>query len=223
MESKVLKVSEIFKSIQGEGRYQGAPVLFLRLSGCTRNCSFCDSLYHSEGQVMSFEGVYKEMSTFNKIAPAIVITGGEPLLQWPKLKKFLDEYFYHMKLKIHLETNGDLIKSVKLINELSEYFNYICVSPKCRSTAERVSSLLTKYKNKYGFRNTNFIDIKVVTDLDATGVDMLEYATTLMPLSTYNSARDLDTQRKVWDYCVLKNKFYSARLHVGVWGNKRAV
>ena len=38
-----LKIIEIFASVQGEGMRQGEPTVFVRLAGCDRRCSFCDT------------------------------------------------------------------------------------------------------------------------------------------------------------------------------------
>ena len=40
-----LKITEIFKSIQGESSYAGLPCVFVRLSGCNLNCNWCDTPY----------------------------------------------------------------------------------------------------------------------------------------------------------------------------------
>jgi len=71
-----LMVSEVFKSCQGEGKYQGTPVIFLRLAGCTRRCDFCDSKYHINGKKIPFKQLYGMM--YKNISSTIVITGGEP-------------------------------------------------------------------------------------------------------------------------------------------------
>ena len=54
----MLKVNEIFKSIQGESTFAGLPCTFVRLAGCNLRCSFCDTTYaYDEGTEMSVEDV----------------------------------------------------------------------------------------------------------------------------------------------------------------------
>jgi len=74
----MIKISEIFHSIQGEGKHAGVNSIFLRLSGCDLQCSFCDTLYHKQGKQMSVEEIKKEIKKYNSYN--LVITGGEPLL-----------------------------------------------------------------------------------------------------------------------------------------------
>ena len=45
-----MKVVEIFKSIDGEGKRAGLPTTFIRLFGCNLNCSYCDTRYGCEGE-----------------------------------------------------------------------------------------------------------------------------------------------------------------------------
>ena len=41
----MLKVNEIYASIQGESSYTGLPCVFIRLTGCNLRCSWCDTAY----------------------------------------------------------------------------------------------------------------------------------------------------------------------------------
>jgi len=80
----ILKITEIFPSIQGEGLRQGEATIFIRLSGCNLKCSFCDTKYAWEGgSKMSsaeiLEAVKKIRQRF--AAKWVCLTGGEPLLQ----------------------------------------------------------------------------------------------------------------------------------------------
>lgn len=74
-------ISEVFHSVQGEGRYTGVPSSFLRTSGCNLRCWFCDTPYTSwtpEGDERSLESLLTEIESFE--CEHVVITGGEPLL-----------------------------------------------------------------------------------------------------------------------------------------------
>ena len=132
----MLRISEIFKSIQGEGRYQGTPVIFIRVSGCTRSCSFCDSKYHILGKEYSIEQIVKEIKKLK--LTTIVFTGGEPLIYFNEIKKIVSELPY---CSFHLESNGDLIKNEDIFADIGDYFDYICISPKDNLTAKRINGI----------------------------------------------------------------------------------
>ncbi len=40
-----LKITEIFRSLQGEGDAVGFPTVFIRLTGCPLRCRYCDTTY----------------------------------------------------------------------------------------------------------------------------------------------------------------------------------
>ena len=61
------------------------------------------------------------------------------------------------------------------------------------------------------------------TLIEDVGMDMLSYATMLMPLSTYNQRKDLATQKKVWNFCVESNLKFTPRFQLWVWGKKRSI
>lgn len=204
-----MKINEYFESIQGEGRYTGVPMLFIRTSGCTRACDFCDTKYHTEGKIMQAVSIIKLIKETKQ--DVVCFTGGEPLLQ---IKDIIDIQLALPEEKMkqfHIETNGDLIDKDDIV-----WFEYWSVSPKCKESAEKAIKILSAYKkDRY--------DIKVVTDLETTGLDMLEYATCLMPLTTYNKEKDLEIMRKVWQYCVEKGLRYSPRLQNLIYGKKKGV
>jgi len=95
-----LNINEIFYSLQGEGAYAGAPVIFIRLSGCNLACDFCDTR-HQIGTEMSLEDIFKGIIHWPSMI--LVITGGEPTLQWTRE---CYDYFKGRGYRIHIETNG---------------------------------------------------------------------------------------------------------------------
>lgn len=76
----VLRVNEIFHSIQGESTHAGRPCVFVRLTGCNLRCVWCDTAYaFHEGTSLSVDQVVAAVAAFD--CPLVEITGGEPLLQ----------------------------------------------------------------------------------------------------------------------------------------------
>jgi organic radical activating enzyme len=91
-----MKVVEIFDSFQGEGRWVGWPMTFVRLAGCPVGCPFCDTDY--EGGV---ELDFKDIPLTNKI---VCITGGEPLMY--KELPLLIDWLRGCERTVHVETSG---------------------------------------------------------------------------------------------------------------------
>ena len=198
-----MKINEIFSSIQGEGAFAGYPVLFIRLSGCTRSCSFCDTRYHKDGKEILVKEIVKLINDSNK--DIIVWTGGEPLLQFKEMKRVINQTDTK---RHHLESNGDILSGKHI-----EHFEYVCVSPKDLETAHHINELPF-----WG----NMHDIKIVTDLKLNK-DLIPFATMLMPLTTSNETESKVIEREVWNYCTKNNIKFCLRQHIKVWGMKKGV
>ncbi len=100
-----LNVCEIFCSIQGESTYTGLPCVFVRLSGCNLDCSYCDTPYAKfESCPMTLADIVDRVSAFG--CRLVEITGGEPLIQaeTPSLVSWLLEKGF----RVLLETNGSI-------------------------------------------------------------------------------------------------------------------
>ena len=75
-----LTVTEIFRSLQGESTFAGLPCTFVRLTGCSLRCVWCDSAYAFQGgKTMRVNEVLAEVERLG--APLVELTGGEPLEQ----------------------------------------------------------------------------------------------------------------------------------------------
>ena len=141
----ILKITEIFPSVQGEGLRQGEPTIFIRLSGCNLKCSFCDTKYAwKEGQQYSVDQVLEEVRKIRQSFPAqwICITGGEPLLQ------DIDGLTKALKkggLKIQVETNATLYRTLPVdwysISPKPDRYAY---RPEYREKAKEVKIIITK-------------------------------------------------------------------------------
>lgn len=98
-----LDICEIYYSLQGESTFTGLPCIFIRLSGCNLNCSWCDSRFAEEDtHVMSIDQILKKIEAYN--CNLVEITGGEPLLQ--KDTPTLISVLLEKKYQVLLETNG---------------------------------------------------------------------------------------------------------------------
>lgn len=108
----MLKVNEIFYSIQGESSFSGIPFVFIRLTGCNLRCTYCDTKYaYEEGYELSVEQIIKEVRKYS--CPYVEVTGGEPLIQKaaPSLiNSLIDENF-----TVLVETNGT--KNIDFISD----------------------------------------------------------------------------------------------------------
>ena len=147
-------ISEIFYSIQGEGKYVGYPSLFIRLAKCNRDCSFCDTEFDIVNKVMSIT----EMAEFlyNYKGVNIIWTGGEPTLQWESIYKL--RILTNRVSEWHLETNGDFINEEGVVSydRVFSVMDYVCFSPKGLTVAKRLYGDLVN-----AIRLLDNIDIKV--------------------------------------------------------------
>jgi len=101
-----MKVSEIFASIQGEGRYVGRPQVFVRLTRCNLRCRWCDTRYAWEGgKEKTVAQVLRTVEGFG--LRSVCITGGEPMLQVKELR-LLVSALKRRGYEVVLETNGTL-------------------------------------------------------------------------------------------------------------------
>jgi 7-carboxy-7-deazaguanine synthase len=99
----VLKVNEIFYSIQGECSCAGRPCVFVRLTGCNLRCTYCDTQYaYHEGRELEIRDIVEIVSSYK--CPLVEVTGGEPLIQ--EETPVLIKTFLKGGYQVLLETNG---------------------------------------------------------------------------------------------------------------------
>ena len=103
--NNMLKINEIYYSIQGESTKAGLPCIFVRLTFCNLRCTYCDTEYaFYEGKDISIGDIIQEVRKYN--CNLVELTGGEPLVQEESLilmKQLADSGF-----EVLLETGGSL-------------------------------------------------------------------------------------------------------------------
>lgn len=156
-----MKVVEIFKSIDGEGKRAGLPTTFIRLYGCNLNCSYCDTRYGCEGNN------YTEMTVSDIIEKvkelglkSITLTGGEPLIHediQDLLRALCSEHY-----DVNIETNGavDVSKFIMYAGDVFYTMDY-----KCKSSGMSHKMILSNFRNlrkkdvlKFVVSDTNDLD-----------------------------------------------------------------
>ena len=165
----MLKVNEMFCSIQGEGMYTGIPSIFVRTVGCNLRCVFkdslCDTAYTSFNPEKPLYDNWDDlMRDFSKIVNEnprtnhLVITGGESLLMRDSLEEFLKKAF---EIKndwlVTIETNG----SLPMLNPLGKGYkiDLYSVSPKLSTSVDWDCKFITEQqrdnhnKNRINYKN----------------------------------------------------------------------
>ena len=101
----MIKINEIYLSVQGESTRTGLPCIFIRLTGCNLRCSWCDTAYaFHEGKNMSIDEILQKVANFK--IPLVEITGGEPLMQdnvYTLMRRLIEKGY-----KVMLETGGSI-------------------------------------------------------------------------------------------------------------------
>lgn len=100
-----MQVTEVFYSIQGEGRRMGAPTTFVRSTGCHLRCAWCDAAYaFYGGEKRSLDDLMAKVAA--NPSKEVCFTGGEPLLQkdaWDFVTRLLDGGY-----SVLIETSGNI-------------------------------------------------------------------------------------------------------------------
>ncbi len=100
-----LRITEIFHSLQGEANTVGIPTVFVRLTGCPLNCSYCDTTYAFKGgEWQSLDEILEQVAQYDTCH--VCVTGGEPLAQ-PNCVELLRR-LCDVGYKVSLETSGAL-------------------------------------------------------------------------------------------------------------------
>jgi len=236
-----LSVNEIFgPTIQGEGKSAGLPVIFIRLAYCNLHCIWCDTPYtwnwegtkfpHVSETRYSKEKEIHEM-TIDEIvtqirpmrANAVVISGGEPLIQQGKLIPLIQR-LKHFNYWVEVETNGTIAPSDVFLNLVDQ----INCSPKLENSnnsrhhREKESALTELSKSKkttFKFVVSSSRDTEEILNLVSKYKMEQVY---LMPLGM--TVKELNqTRNETINLCNKYGFIFSDRLHITKLGGGRGV
>jgi 7-carboxy-7-deazaguanine synthase len=198
-----MRIAEIYRSLQGEGRLTGTDSVFIRTSGCNLRCGFCDTPYASwtpEGDYLSVEEV---LAAVDKVSGTrsvpdtldhVVITGGEPMLH-PDLVPLCEE-LRRRAVHVTIETSGtryqpvqcDLMAiSPKLSNSIpcaDESPEWVELHQRNRAVADVVRRLNAEYDCQFKFVIGRPADCEEVRAYLAEFPEIDRRRVLLMPMGT---------------------------------------
>jgi 7-carboxy-7-deazaguanine synthase len=226
----MLQVSEIFRSLQGEGLYAGKPMSFLRLKGCNINCRWCDTTYASRADSKFEELSVTEVVSKLKALPTrkgdwICITGGEPLLQSSNLEKFIGLSNVE-GWKITIETNGTYLPP-----SWKQRIDSWNADIKCPSSGMSGKSLedwlfLTS-KDQVKFVVEDRYDIQFVENTLVRCKNRTSQVL-ISPCIQFDLNDRINRKSYEWlpvvaSFCVERHLTFSLQIHKFIWGNKKGV
>jgi 7-carboxy-7-deazaguanine synthase len=225
----ILRLSETFGSIQGEGASAGEPCFFVRLASCNLACRWCDTRYTWDWDQFDYHREVTKIDVgelADRVAGSgyarLVITGGEPLLQQRGIARLLASL--PADLVVEIETNGTLRPDRPLLDRVDQWN----VSPKLSSSGEPAARRVHLDVLRT-FRDTGraFLKLVVAQEDDPSEMDALVrelgWPTSrilLMP----EGARPLDLAAatpRVRSLALARGFSISPRLHVERFGGER--
>jgi 7-carboxy-7-deazaguanine synthase len=226
-----VRISEIFYSIQGEGRFLGVPSVFVRVSGCNLRCVWCDTPYTSwkpEGKNWSLSKILSKVAEYP--TRYVVVTGGEPLLA-PEIEELtcrLKQRGAHITIEtaatIFKPVAADLISmSPKLANSTPwkrEGGKFAQMHEHRRLNPAVIEKFLHAHDYQLKFvveRRKDFAEIgEILAQLQ--GVDSAQ----VMIMAQGTTVGELKRREKwIVESCKLFGYRFTPRLHIQLFGNRR--
>jgi len=226
-----MRISEIFYSIQGEGRLVGTPSVFIRTSGCNLRCVWCDTPYTSwrpEGKEWSLKEIMGEVREYP--ACHVVVTGGEPLLA-PDIEDLTAE-LRRIHAHVTIETAATIFKPVacdllsmspKLANSTPwkrARGQFATMHEARRLNLEVIQKFITGYDYQLKFVVDQKKDFGEIGDLVGR-LDNVDPARVLI-MAQGKTRKELAVKsRWIVKLCMKHGYGYTPRLHIELFGNRR--
>lgn len=230
-----LPVSELFYSLQGEGRFAGWPAVFIRLKYCNLGCSWCDTRFTWDvdkietGALMTAEQIGNKVMTLlpPDISPSrvhVVITGGEPMLHQDRIPSLVDELKKHGLSFFELETNGMFVPNDEMTSRISWWNcspklsnNGLPIEQNIVPEAIRAIASIGKVDFKFVVRNDDDIN-----EIQTHYLPLIQNSSSIMLMAEGTTARkQIEMMPFVIEACMKHGFRFSPRLHILNWGNER--
>jgi 7-carboxy-7-deazaguanine synthase len=226
-----MQISEIFYSIQGEGRLIGVPSVFIRTSGCNLRCVWCDTPYTSwepEGRKWSIDEIVKEVGKYS--TRFIVITGGEPFLT-PEIAN-LTQALKQSGAHVTIETAATIFKPVvcdllsmspKLANSTpwrKQKGRFVRMHEARRLEFAVMQRFLDGYDCQFKFVVDRPADFEEVGDILAK-LKKVDPSRVLIMAQGTTPGQIRSKARWIVDFCKKYGYGYTPRLHIDLYGNRR--
>ena len=212
-----MKISEIFKSIEGEGIAIGKLEVFVRLAGCNLNCSWCDTKYALEnGKKKPIEEIIKEVQKY--CLKNVSITGGEPLLQKSELLELVTN-LKTLDYWIQLNTNGTIFD--QQIFKKSDLISMDCKCPSSQMKSDievlKKTIQLFDYKSQIKFVISNNQDYKFAKNI----ISSIKASTVVFQPEWKSRLLTEELVNKVKNDCL--NVRVILQQHKTIWGERKGV
>jgi organic radical activating enzyme len=170
------KILEIFRSLQGEGKYVGASQVFVRFFECNMHCVWCDTPASiGDGKraykELGLEDALRQVDDLYENVHCVSITGGEPLLQKDFLKSFCHALRREGK-KIYLDTNGTLPHALA---EIIKDIDIIAMDIKLPSSTQQ-KAFWREHKEFLKVARHREVFVKAVISLNTKAKEVLKAA-----------------------------------------------
>lgn len=250
----MMEVVETFLSLQGEGKYSGNLAVFVRFAGCNFNCvgfgvkkqknskEFlgCDTIravftkeFKNTYKFYEAKELFKELLKLAKdFKPIVVITGGEPLLNY-KNADFLEfiSLLLENDFKVHFETNA----SIEIDFEKYPLYKqcYFALGIKLSNSGVKKEKRINEKALKAFKKNAKdsfykfVLDEKFIQENKALEeineiLQLCENEVFCMPMGAKEEEISKNSL-SVAEFCIKNGYNYSDRLHIRIWGDKEGV
>ncbi len=228
-----LPLSEMFLSVQGEGRFAGTPALFIRLKYCNLGCVWCDTRFTWDprkieaGEWLSVEEIVSRATALvdehRQPHTHVVITGGEPMLHRQQIPSLIESLRQSRFGFFEIETNGMFAPT----EEMKSAIDWWNCSPKLTNNGissdmnivpEALKAIAATGKADFKFVVQSDNDI---AELERNYLPLLPTDRIILMPEGVTRERQLALTPWVMAVCQSRGFRFSPRLHILAFGNER--